>query len=408
MLDSNLHLKGDIDSYFRANFEEVKELSPAIGRKIYVIKTEAKALAAIFRKRETHFGFLYFYNQILGLKNVGFLSSQFSSIAPMKKRLPLHGGEIIYIVWHSKVYISQINFFRDYDASEKRFAAGAYVVKKDKEWDIVADSGRVTEVGYIKTNNLAVNGLCKGIDQAAKYMPDFIEYGFGKEALKNTYTLFYNPRSSMAGGEWRSLMDGMGVSSGGAKKLAEALILSSQKNVEKGINLTVHDNGHSLLKSALKIACQRGEPLERFTVFYANPVNNVEIVDKWRKRSGMKLAAKAPLINTLSAGQYLASGNFISQPVVACRADPKNRVASLYNSGLSALGMAGAVSVGTDLVGAAGWAFAVAPMLLGQSRALNQKVIDNRGKALQEGARHLTQQTKRVVWDPVHKMLVRE
>ena len=67
------------------------------------------------------------------------------------------------------------------------------------------------------------------------------------------------------------------------------------------------------------------------------------------------------------------------------------------------LAVFGAHAIGQGLMGAAAWGFGVTPFLLGASRGLNKQVIDTNGKAVQEGLRSY----KKLIWDPIHKMMAR-
>lgn len=397
-------LRGNIDQFFKTQFDELVDGLSANGRKLFLAKSNRKQFEELLKRKDKSFSERYFYNQLFSLKNVGYLSSQFSSISPITRRLKLEGGEIIYAVWNGNSYITQINVL---PSEPGKHSAGVYTAraqdKLGKAWDINQDE---SQEDYIRPKNLAINGYAKNIRAAATYMPAFIKYGFGENALKDVYALFYNPCTGGLSSEWRSLQDSVGLNTQTAKKLADVLILTAER--QKEVNLTVHESGHVVLKSALRIAVERGQSLENFTVFYANPTHNLQAVDRLRGKTGMKLAAKAPLINTLSVKQYLLSGNVISDTVITSRADPNNKGVSIYNAIQTAFVVGGFGSISASLLGMAGAAVGAAPFLLGQSRSLNQKVIDSPGKAVQEGIRHYREKGKKLVWDPIHKMMVRE
>lgn len=399
-----LDLKVNIDQFFKTQFEELVDGLPASGRKLFLAKTSRRQFENLLKRKDKSFSERYFYNQLLSLKNVGYLSSQFSTVSPITRRLRLEGGEIVYAVWNGNSYITQINVL---PSEPGKRSAGVYTArvqdKLGKAWDINQDE---SQEDYIRPKNLAINGYAKNIRAAATYMPAFIKYGFGENALKDVYALFYNPCTGGPSSEWRSLQDSVGLNTQTAKKLADVLILTAER--QKEVNLTVHESGHVVLKSALRIAVKRGQSLENFTVFYANPTHNLQAVDRLRGKTGMKLAAKAPLINTLSVKQYLLSGNVISDTVITSRADPNNKGVSIYNAIQTAFVVGGFGSISASLLGMAGAAVGAAPFLLGQSRSLNQKVIDSPGKAVQEGIRHYREKGKKLVWDPIHKMMVRE
>lgn len=400
-------LKGNIDQFFKTQFDELVDGLSANGRKLFLAKSNRKQFEELLKRKDKSFSERYFYNQLLSLKNVGYLSSQFSSISPITRRLKLEGGEIIYAVWNGNSYITQINAL---PSEPGKHGAGVYTAraqdKNGEKWRVDSAPDGEAQTDYIRPKNLAINGCAEDIGEAATYMPAFIKYGFGENALKDVYALFYNPCTGGLSSEWRSLQDSVGLNTQTAKKLADVLILTAER--QKEVNLTVHESGHVVLKSALRIAVERGQSLENFTVFYANPTHNLQAVDRLRGKTGMKLAAKAPLVNTLSVKQYLLSGNVISDTVITSRADPNNKGVSIYNAIQTAFVVGGFGSISASLLGMAGAAVGAAPFLLGQSRSLNQKVIDSPGKAVQEGIRHYREKGKKLVWDPIHKMMVRE
>lgn len=202
------------------------------------------------------------------------------------------------------------------------------------------------------------------------------------------------------------MKDGVGFSTQAAKKLAEVLISAADE--KNKINLTVHENGHALLKSALRIVAKQNKSLENFTVYYANPTHNLQIVDKLREKTGMALAPKAPLINILSVSQYIMSGNILSDSVITGRADPNNRGVAIYNAIQTGVTLGGLSVISGEAFGITAALVSAAPFLLGQGRELNQKVIDSSGKSVQEGLRYYREKGKKYIWDPIHKMMVWE
>ena len=399
-----------IDQYFKNNFVEITDpLNRSSGKQIFVARERYRDFDEIMKSRNKNFNSLYIYKQLAGLKGAGIFNSMFSRYTVLSRMLPVEGGQIIYCVWHGRIYITDIKIQLDYKFSQgiKDVPAGTYRIKKYSEsenpWKPGKSNGAATLVDEINTRHLAINGHCKDIGDAANYMPAFIQYGHGETTLKDTYTLFFNPSQGFIGSDWRSFRDSSGVgSTQAAQKLAVVLSTTAKKNMD--VNLTVHESGHALLKQALRIVNRESQvKLDRFTVFYANPTHNLELVDKWRARTGMQLAKKTPLINTASAQQFLLSGNLISAPALSFRTNNPDRMASLYNTVGASLAVYGAHTIGQGLVGAAAWGFGVAPFLLGASRGLNKQVIDTNGKAVQEGWRSY----KKLVWDPIHKMMVR-
>lgn len=400
-------IRGNIDQFFKTQFDELLAADSGVGRRIYILKRERGRFDKIIRKKDKSFSERYFCNQILSLRNVGYLNSQFSTVSPIARRLQLEGGDVVYAIWNGNSYITQINVSVSSEGSVRKEFAGVYrVIKEKQSWSLSKTDEGVTEQGSFQSKNLAVNGYARTIDEAAAYMPAFIKHGFGENSLKDVYSLFYNPCSGLMSSDWKSLRDIIGFDTQAAKKLADVLRLTAEK--QKEVNLTVHESGHALLKAALRRVHASGQSLDKFTVFYANPIHNLHAVDKWRIKTGMKLATKAPLVNNLNARQFLLSGNFISQPAMVGRADPKNLWSARY-SAVSTLGKIGGLGgISFTLFGVAGWAVGAAPFLLGQSRNLNQKVIDSPSKAVQEGMKHYGEEGKRLIWDPIHKMMVKE
>lgn len=410
MLPSVPDMSQSVDQYFNNNFIEITDpLNRSNGKQIFVAKDKYKAFSDIMASRNKSFNNLYIYKQLASLKGSGVVNSLFSRFAALSRMLPIEGGQIIYCVWHGKVYITDIKIQLDYKFEKNaiRAPAGVYRVKKfndaEDPWKLGKNNGSAMLVDEVNTKHLAINGHCRNIVDAANFMPAFIQYGYGETTLKDTYTLFFNPSQGFVSGDWRSLRDSSGM--GGtqaAKKLAAVLLTTAQKKID--VNITVHESGHALLKEALRqVIREQGVRLDRFTVFYANPTHNLELVDKWRARSGMQLAKKPPLINTASAHQFLLTGNAVSSSVVTFKANSPDRTANLYNTLGAGMAVYGANAIGQGLVGAAAWSFGVAPFLLGANRGLNKQIIDTNGKAVQEGLRSY----KKLVWDPIHKMMVR-
>lgn len=399
-----------IDKYFTNNFVEVTDpLNRSSGKQIFVTRERYRDFDEIMKSRNKNFNNLYIYKQLASLKGTGIFNSMFSRYTVLSRMLPIEGGQIIYCVWHSRIYITDIKIQLDYRFVQrsKDVPAGTYKIKKTNNVKDPWQPGKIdnvaSQVDGVNTKNLAINGHCADIGDAANYMPAFIQYGHGETALKDTYTLFFNPSQGFISGDWRSLRDSSGLgSTQAAEKLASVLSTTARKSMD--LNLTVHESGHALLKQALRIVSRESQiKLDRFTVFYANPTHNLELVDKWRSRTGMHLAKKPPLINAASAQQFLLSGNIISNSVVAFKTKNQDRLASLYNTLGAGVSVYGVHSIGQGLVGAAAWGFGVAPLLLGAHRGLNKQVIDTNGKAVQEGLRSY----KKLLWDPIHKMMIR-
>lgn len=397
-----------VDGYYKNNFVEMPDPLGQCGKKIYISKALGNRFNELFGSINRNFNTLYFYKQMASLKNIGTMSGWVSQKTVLSRILPLEGGSIQYAIWHGKIYITQIQMQTDYqyEKGKRNIPAGLYSVKKESstgEWS-AAKGGEISDKAFVNTKNLAVNGRCADIDEAADYMPDFIQYGYGDGTLTDTYSLFFNPAYGKVKSGWRALRDSTGIAdTQAAKKLADLLLLTGGKKRE--IQLTVHEQGHALLKSALRRVCQEQKTLGNVTVFYANPTSNLELLDRLRKQAGMQLAKKSPLINSVSIGQNIATGNFISGAMVASRADKGNAVSQIYNSAAFITSTAGLGSIASSMtpLGAAGWALGAAPLLLGSVGGMNKKVVTNPGEAVQEGLRSV----KKLVWDPVHKMMVK-
>lgn len=399
---------GTID--FDKDFVEITDpLNRSCGKKIFVAQDKYKAFNAIMNSRNKSFNNLYIYKQLASLKGTGIFNSMFSRYNVLSRMLPIEGGQIIYCIWHGRVYITDIKIQLDYKFTQgsRNVPAGVYRVRKHDEtnnpWRPGSKREEAKLVNEVSTPHLAINGHCKDINDAANYMPVFIQYGFGDATLKRDYSLYFNPSQGFVSGDWRALRDSAGIgSTQAAHKLAA--VLSDTANKNKEINLTVHESGHALLKEALRIVNREGlVKLNNFTVFYANPTHNLELVDKWRARTGMKLAQKPPLINTVSAHQFLLNGNFISGPAVMFKTNADGRTASIFNTVAGGLAVPTLSSIGQGFIGAAAWGVGVLPFLLGNQRGLNKQVIDSNGRAVEEGFRSY----KKLIWDPIHKMMVR-
>lgn len=357
-MDSSISgMNQSVDQNFNGRFVEVTDLlNKSNSKRIFVAKDKYKYFSDIMNSRNKSFNNLYIYKQLISLKGASIFNSVFSRDTISSRILQIEGGHIIYYVRHDQVYITDINIQWDYKFSRrtKDVPAGVYRVQKDieskGEWAPSLDNDRIKQIDQVRTRHLAVNGQCEDIADAARYMSAFIQYGHGEATLKDTYTLFFNPSQGFIQGDWRSLRDSFGI--GGtqaAKKLAAVLIITAQKNMD--INLTVHGSGHALLKEALRIVSRDAQvKLNRFTVFYANPTHNLAFVDKWRSRTGMQLVKKPPLINTVSAHQFLFAGNAVSAPVIAFKNNSPDWIACLYTSLMAGLIICGAYSIFLSLM----------------------------------------------------------
>ncbi len=401
--------KGNLNAFLKNNFVElIDPLNRSSGRKIYIAKAEEKAYKDILKSRGKDFNHFYLYKQIVSLKNQGYVNSLVSKVCMNSCKLPLEGGEIIYGVWYNNIYINQIKVQADYRLSNNKVkvSAGVYQVRKvkrdkDFEWEVDGvRKGIVKQEGFVNTKNLAINGGCNGIMDAASYMPAFVRHGHGESALNNVYALFFNPGDNSVGSGWRSLKDSAGLNGGtqAAQKLATVLMRSTEKN----LNITVQGSGHSLFKQALRIVSQSNHSLKDMTVFYANASENLNLLDGWRKKTGMKLAQKSPLNNSASVRQYLTSGNLVSQVAVAHRANAADAGEVAWNAVAGVLSTIGLGTLGSSIPsipGVAGWVMGAIPLVLSQSPELDKRVIIHPFQSAKQGGKQY--------WDSLHKMLVK-
>jgi len=284
------------------------------GRKVFIRVDQMDKYKDALKASRTNFHQLYFCNQVNRLKSSGVLESFVHKFKNSVRALKLEGGRIVYDINSGDVFITDIQITGKFAQANTISTAGCFKVRKtdDISWRVESTP---TESGYIDTKHAAINGKAEGIQHAADYMPSFISRGYGDNALNNAYNLFYIPNTGL-GGEWQALRDGSGIgASQAAQKLADALTLTANRGNDTC--WTVHERGHSTFKRALKLLAGRGVNLSNQTVFYANPTENIELVDRYRKKTGMKLAARPMLINDISLRQTWLSGNAFSASAVS-------------------------------------------------------------------------------------------
>ncbi len=387
MLVSKAIQKGQIRAHYKENFVPLPTQTHAHGRQVFIQKSQLQRFKDTFARRETNFNLQYIYRQIWSLKGSGYLSSLFNQHSSMSRVLTFEGGNIKYAAFDGDIYIEDINITGPLSGSAKH-PAGVYKINKDEtgkdRWKPDENESTVNQIGHIKSKNLAVNGYSEGLQDAANYMPKFITHGFGEASLNRTYALFYVPTSNPIGGAFKTLVDSVdGKEMETAKKLSVVFEQLSQKQQE--LNLTVLGSGHYVFKSALKKACSKGVKLPNVTVYYANSTANLSGVDMYRRKAGMKLSEKPPLVNPASLQQQYLSGNILSAPEVAVRAKPSNTISTLWNT---------ATSLPTSLS-----VSLLASLTVGSQRPLERDLIQNTGEAVQSGAK--------LVWSNVHKMMVK-
>lgn len=341
----------------------------------------------LFKKRSTNFNLCYVFKQLGLLKGPGFLQSLFHKSSAVSRVLPFEGGQIKYAAFEGSLYIDEIQITGPLGVDAKH-PAGTYKVKKDQsdaKWKPYEKSNKVNQVSHVDTKHLAINGNSSSLSDAADYMPVFIEHGFGEKSLNNTYSLFYTPTKNVANSAYKALSDDLNIKDlESAKKLASVFEQLSKKDQE--VSLTVHGSGNYVFKSALKKLKQQNLKLPNVTVYYANSTANLESVDQERKQAGMKLHDKAPLINPVSLQQNYFSGNIISSPIIAARSTPKDKVSIAVNTFSSGLPKLHSPSFYIGLAA-------------GSAPSLERKKIENIGQAAGASAQ--------LVWDSVHKMMVR-
>ena len=388
MLVSDALKRGELRGHYSNNYVLLPTQQHSCGKKVFIHKDELGIYKKTFASKNKHFGLNYVVKQIWLLKGPGLLNSLFHHASPISRMLKFEGGQIRYAAMDGNIYIEEINITGPLGVDAKH-PAGVYKIKKytggRNGWDPEMNGDeKVDQIGHVKTKNLAVNGYAENLRDAARYMPDFIEHGFGKNTLNNSYSLFYVPSTGMASSAYKSLSDNLHIKDlEAAKKLASVFEQLSSKNQE--LNLTVHGSGHYVFSSALKKLNKSNMKLPNITVYYANATTNLSAVDFQRRQAGMKLSEKPPLINSASLQQQYLSGNIVSAPLVAARAKPSDAISIAYNS-LTSLPSSMSFSL-------------VASLTLGSARSLEREVIENSGQALQQGAK--------LVWNSVHKMMVR-
>lgn len=387
MLVSKALQRGHIRAHYQENFVPLPMQEHNQGRRVLIHREELKRFNDTFKKRHTHFGLQYLYRQIWSLKNSGLLNSLFHESAPLSKLLMFEGGSICYAAMDGDIYIEKITVTGRLGVNAKH-PAGVYKVRKQEEsdhkWLPDIKNMFIEERGFIDCKNMAISGYAANLESAAGYMPKFIRHGFGETSLSNVYALFYSPPQGRVSGAYKALRDSLGGKElESAKKLATVLEQIAIK--QQTLNITVHGYGHYVFKSALKKINARNLKLPNVTVYYANATANLSAVDTLRRKTQMTLTEKAPLINPASLQQKYFSGNFISAPEIAIRAKPGNAISIIVN-GLSSLPF----SASGSLIGF---------LAVGSHRQMESELIENNGQAVQS--------TAKLVWNSIHKIMVR-
>lgn len=161
-------VKGNIDEFFKSQFDPIPGTEESGGRQLFISKNQKARFGRLVERKDKSFLERYFCNQILSLKNVGYLNAQFSRISPISRRLELEGGEIVYAVWMGNIYITQINIL---PSSQQKWSAGVYAIRKTESkempWVPERASKDRAESSRISHKNLAINGYAKNIESAA-------------------------------------------------------------------------------------------------------------------------------------------------------------------------------------------------------------------------------------------------
>ena len=397
MLVSNALISGNIRAHYSDNYVPLPGVDHSLGRRVFIQTAKLNQFETLFKKRSTNFNLCYVFKQLALLKGPGFLQSLFHKSSAVSRVLPFEGGQIKYAAFEGSLYVDEIQITGSLGVDSKH-PAGVYKVKRSNsnevDWEPDEKDHVVSQIGYVPTKNLAINGHSASLSDAANFMGKFIEHGFGAASINETYSLFYSPTQSAIGSAYKSLKDNIDIKElESAKKLAAVFEQLSGKNQE--VNLTIHGSGHAVFRSALKKIKQQNIQLPNVTVYYANATTNLSTVDYQRRQAGMKLNEKAPLLNPLSLQQNYISGNIFSGPEVAARANPGDTISNGIKAGkaLAAMGAVSSFSLGLGAITGLG-SFAA-----GSLSGLQKQVIDSPEKAIQESAK--------LVWDSVHKMMVR-
>ena len=347
------------------------------GRNILCRESEYDLYQALEKKAKVNFHSLYLHKQMMGLSaDTGSFNNLFSRFSALKRKLQLPGGAVHYEMRDGEVLLTQLEI--DWDYQTKNTAGmGLFTVRKeDKNW-IPEPAER------IRTLHATVNGTVDNIKRAANLMPGFINHGYPQARLgeKEEYALFYNAYNGPAQADWNCIQDSTGLRGGSqaARQLAAVIELAAHE--KRAVNWTVHERGCAIWKQALRLV-PAGHDYSKQTVFYANPVVNLELMDQHRKRLKMQLVT--PLMNEMSLHQGMVAGNWVSEPVLLWQMGNQGGAVTKVASHLAKAGGMGTALALPGLVGAAAWAIGLAAMLGPNlfSHYSNQGIIKNSGDAL--------------------------
>jgi hypothetical protein len=364
------------------------------GMPVYVKVKDYDTFNRIKKQSKKDYNSLYFHNQIRSLNTRhGFSKSIVSKFKPLNYELPLEGGSITYTIAAGKAFIADITMNLKHKNHQGRAAAGLYQVTYDsKNWKAI------DHLKVAATEHIAINGYCKSIDDAAKLLPDFIERGYKENTnitdLKTSgYCLFYNPSHGFIKSDMQQVFDSSGTGTESAKKLMA--LIETHARQGRQLKWTIHEKGHAVFKKALQSLCNNGrltpamhKNLAKQEVFYANPTLNLSVIDHYRKKAGMQLAAQTPLMNNISLTQTWGTLNFISETHISYTQLKEQGENGSFNRtkghiAANLCGRAAVLSVGSYALpqaislGAIGWVATIAGVLVSNKPGSNQRVIEN-------------------------------
>ncbi|WHI45583.1 hypothetical protein [Microbulbifer sp. VAAF005] len=252
------------------------------------------------------------------------------------------------------VYITRIDFAEHAGGD---VTPGLYHVDYkagEKEWALDKD-----EQPKIRRTNMAVNGLCRHAEVAARdIIPGMVNGAYkdvsGSQGIKDEgFGLFYNPRPLYsAGQQWKTPQQKQVSFDVTANKLGN-LILASQKE-GRDTQWVIHGDGcHLFRKTLLRL---QGQVLDKHTVFFAAPKGSLQTLLPLVRGAGLKLHKDVFKYHPHDWSQPLNRVNpRISKEIKAFGSDYDNaaRVASLnvQSSFAMAAGYVGSFALGGFTLG---------------------------------------------------------
>ncbi|VAW69950.1 hypothetical protein MNBD_GAMMA09-2097, partial [hydrothermal vent metagenome] len=332
------------------------------GRNLLCMASTYELFEKIEKKAKIDFHSLYVQKQIIGLSaDTGGFRNLFNKFSALKRKLKLQGGEIEYEMCGGDVLLTRLTIDLNYHNVNVK-GVGLYEVQKD-----IKDEWAPKPVKSISTTHAAVNGTVKSIEQSAKLLPDFINHGYPQAPLgnKDKYTLFHNPYNGFADADWKCIQDSTGIFGGtqAARQLAAAIEIAAKEHRE--VNWTVHERGCAIFKQALRLVNTAPQyDYSKQTVFYANAVVNIELIDQQRKRVGMQLSKKGFLTNKTSVHQGFIAGNWVSESAILWQMGNKGGAITKGLARITKIGGATTFSIAMPgLMGAAPWVIGLIGML---------------------------------------------